>query len=100
MELPGKRKREKPMRRFLDIVKEHMKEVGAKEIDVRNRAPRKSIIRYGYPVLKRKAEKEDNQTKKCLYFLYLSATIKLLIYTNYLSDFFYSEKEQFVCNNC
>ena len=37
MELPGKRKRGRPKRRFLDVVKEDMGEVGAKETDVENR---------------------------------------------------------------
>ena len=34
MELPGKRRRGKPKRRFLDVVKEDMEEVAAKETDV------------------------------------------------------------------
>ena len=34
MELPGKKKRRRPKRRFLDVVKEDMGEVGAKETDV------------------------------------------------------------------
>ena len=34
MELPGKRKRGRPKRRFLDVVKEDMGEVGAKETDI------------------------------------------------------------------
>ena len=38
MELPGKRKRGRPKRRFLDVVKEDMGEVGAKETDVEDRA--------------------------------------------------------------
>ena len=37
MELPGKRKRGRPKRRFLDMVKEDMKKVGAKEIDIEDR---------------------------------------------------------------
>ena len=37
MELPGKRKRGRPKRRFLDVVKEDMGEVGAKETNVKNR---------------------------------------------------------------
>ena len=37
MELPGKRKRGRPKRRFLDVVKEDMGEVGAKETDVEDR---------------------------------------------------------------
>ena len=34
MELPGKRKRGKPNRRFLDVVREDMGEIGAKKTDV------------------------------------------------------------------
>ena len=36
MELPGKR-RGRPKRRFLDVVKEDMKEVGVKEMDIEDR---------------------------------------------------------------
>ena len=36
MELPGKRKRGRPKRRFLDVVKD-MKEVGVKEMDIEDR---------------------------------------------------------------
>ena len=48
MELPGKRKRERPKRRFLDIVKEDI-EVGAKETDVEDRTVWRKMIRCGYP---------------------------------------------------
>ena len=34
MELQGKKKRGRPRRRFLDVVKENMGKVGAKETDV------------------------------------------------------------------
>ena len=37
MELQGKGRRGRPKRRFLDVVKEDMGEVGAKETDVENR---------------------------------------------------------------
>ena len=37
MELLGKRKRGRPKRRFVDVVKEDMREVGAKETDVEDR---------------------------------------------------------------
>ena len=45
----GKRKRGKPERRFLDVVKEDMREVGAKETDVENRMVWRKIICCGYP---------------------------------------------------
>ena len=49
MELPEKRRRGKPRRRFLDVVKKDMGEVGAKETDVEDRKVWRMIIRYGYP---------------------------------------------------
>ena len=49
MELPGKRRRGRPKRRFLDIVKEDMGEVGAKETDVEDRKVWRMIIRCGHP---------------------------------------------------
>ena len=49
IELPGKRKRGKPKRRFLDIVKEDMGEVGVREKGIGNRTLRRNIIRCGNP---------------------------------------------------
>ena len=49
MELPGKRRTERPKRRFLDVVKEDMGEVGAKETDVENRKMWRMMIRCGHP---------------------------------------------------
>ena len=49
MELPGKRKRGRPKRRFLDVVKEDMEKVGAWEMDIENRTVGSKIIRCGYP---------------------------------------------------
>ena len=49
MELPGKRKRGRPKTRFLNLVKEDMREVGAKETDVEDRTVWRQIIRCGYP---------------------------------------------------
>ena len=49
MELPGKRRRDRPKRRFLDVVKEDMGEVGAKERDVEDRKVWRMMIRCGHP---------------------------------------------------
>ena len=48
MELPGKRKRGRLKRRFLNVVNKDMGEVGAKETDVENRTVWKKKIRCGY----------------------------------------------------
>ena len=49
MELQGKRKREGPKRRFLNVVKEGMGNVGAKETDIENRTLCRNTIRCGKP---------------------------------------------------
>ena len=49
MELSGKRRRGRPKRRFVDVVKEDMGEVGAKEMDVEDRKMWRMIIRCGHP---------------------------------------------------
>ena len=49
IELPGKRKRGRSKRRFLDVVKEDMGEVGAKETDVEDRKMWRMMIRCGHP---------------------------------------------------
>ena len=49
MVLPGKRRRGRPKRRFLDIVKEDIGEVCAKEKDVEDRKIWRIIIRCGHP---------------------------------------------------
>ena len=49
MELPGKRRRGRPKRRFLDVVKEDMKEVGVKEMDIKDRKMCRMMIRCGDP---------------------------------------------------
>ena len=49
MELPGKSRRGRPKRRFLDVVKEDMEEVGAKETDVEDRKMWEIMIRCGHP---------------------------------------------------
>ena len=49
MELPGKRKRGRPKRRFLDVVKEDMEEVDAKKMDIEDREMWRMMIRCGHP---------------------------------------------------
>ena len=49
MELLGKRKRGIPKRRFLDVVKEDMGKVGAKETDIEDRMVWRKMICCGYP---------------------------------------------------
>ena len=49
MELPEKRKRGRPKRRFLDVVKEDMKELGVKEMDIQDRKMCRIMIRCGHP---------------------------------------------------
>ena len=49
MELPGKRRRGRPKRRFLDVVKEDMEDVGAKETDVEDRKVWRMMINCGHP---------------------------------------------------
>ena len=46
-ELPGKRKKGRPKRRFLNLVKEDMRKVDAKETDVEDRTVWRQIIRCG-----------------------------------------------------
>ena len=49
MELPGKRKRGRSKRRFIDMVREDMQVVGATEEDAENRKRWKQVIRCGDP---------------------------------------------------
>ena len=49
MEMDLAEKKERPKGRFLDVVKEDMEEVGAREKDIENRTLWRSIIRYGNP---------------------------------------------------
>ena len=49
MELSGKRRRGRPKRRFLDVVKEDMEEVGAKETEIEDRKIWRMMICCGHP---------------------------------------------------
>ena len=49
MELPEKRRRGRPKRRFLDAVKEDMKEVGVKEMNIEDRKMWRMMIHCGHP---------------------------------------------------
>ena len=44
-----KEEKRRPKRRFLDVVKEDMEEVGAKETDIEDRKMWKMMIRCGHP---------------------------------------------------
>ena len=61
MELLRKRKRGRPKRRFLDVVKEDMGEVGAKETDVEDRKVWRMMISCG-PLTEGKGRKEKKKT--------------------------------------
>ena len=64
MELPGKRKRRRPKRRFLDVVKEDIWEIDAKVTDVEDRTVWREMICCGYPWLKGKAERKRRRRIK------------------------------------
>ncbi|KAI5091615.1 hypothetical protein C0J45_18821, partial [Silurus meridionalis] len=49
MEPPGRKKRERPRRRFMDVVKEDMQVVGVKEADVEDRGVWRRMIHCGDP---------------------------------------------------
>ena len=49
MELPGKRKRGRPKRRYMDALVEDMKAVGVKEMDTQDRIKWRQSIRCGDP---------------------------------------------------
>ena len=49
MKLPGKRRRGRPKRRFVDVVKEDMGEVGAKETDIEDRKAWRMMEHCGHP---------------------------------------------------
>ena len=62
MELPGKRKRGRPKRRYLYLVKEG----GAKETDVEDRMVWRQIVRCFYPWLKGKAERRRKRRRRSI----------------------------------
>ena len=59
MELPGRR-RGRPRRRFLDVVKDDMGEVGAKEMKVAKQGSLEKDSMLWLPVIERKGRKEKN----------------------------------------
>ena len=63
MELPGKTRRGRPKRRFLDVVKEDMEEVGAKETDDEDRKMWRMMITLWPPLTKEKGRKEKKKNK-------------------------------------
>ena len=62
MELPGKRKRGRPKRRFLDVVKKDMEEVCAKETEVEGRTVwRRMKKKKWLPLIEGKGRKEKKK---------------------------------------
>ena len=59
MELLGKRKRERPKRRFLDVVKKDMGKAGAREMDIESRTLWRNIICCGTPDQRERPIEED-----------------------------------------
>ncbi|KAF7654546.1 hypothetical protein LDENG_00068520 [Lucifuga dentata] len=49
LELPGRRPRGRPKRRFMDVVKEDMKLVGVREEEAEDRVRWRQMIRCGDP---------------------------------------------------
>ena len=67
MELPGKRKRGRPKRMFMDVVKEDMAEVEVTEEDTVDRNNWRRKIRCGDPCWEKPKEEEEESSLKCLY---------------------------------
>ena len=59
MELPGKRKRGRPKRRFMDVVKEDIAEVEVKEEDADDRSNWRLKIRCGNHIRGKKPKEEE-----------------------------------------
>ena len=66
MELPGKRKRGRPKRRFMDVVKEDMAEVEVTEEDTVDRRNWRKKIRCGDPWWEKPKEEEEEYPRRCI----------------------------------
>ena len=64
MELPGKRKRGRPKRRFMDVVKEDMAEVEVKEEDADDRSNWILKIRCGAPLMGKSRKKKKKKKNR------------------------------------
>ena len=60
-ELPGRRSRGRPKRRFMDVVKEDMKVVGVREEDAEDRVRWRQLIRCGDPWREKPKGKEEEE---------------------------------------
>ena len=63
MELPGKRKRGRPKRRFMDVVKEDMAEVEVTEEDIECRSNWRWKIRCGDPLMGKSRKRKKKKMK-------------------------------------
>ena len=64
MALLIKRKRGRPKRRFLDVVKEDMAKVGVNEMDIEDRTVWKKDDMLWLPLIEGKGRKKKNRTQK------------------------------------
>ena len=72
MELPGKIKRRRPKRRFLDVVKEDMKEVGVKEMDIEDKDVENDDTLW--PPLTNGKGRKEKKKKNCFWNNFLKRT--------------------------
>ena len=61
VELPGKRKRGRPIKRFMDVVKDDMAEVEVTEEDADDRSNWRLKIRCGEPICEKLKEEEEEE---------------------------------------
>ena len=83
MELPGKRKRGRPKRKFMDVVKEDMAEVEVTEEDTVDRRNWRKKIRCGDPWWEKPKEEEEEGRKEGTYLFDQTTIVNTIhIYEN------------------
>ena len=92
MELPGKRKRGRPKRRFMDVVKEDMAEVEVTEEDTEDRSNWRWKISCGDPWWE-KAERRRSEVMPSSCFTFLNFEKKILITFHSSCQYFQALRE-------